>query len=122
MRSHAAAGGFSQGGAMTYYAGLSYPKPLGGLVVLSGYLPLRKDFPGVVHDANRRTPMFVAHGTADTLLPHALGRASASIVEGAGCNVNFRTYDMPHSTHPREIADLRAWLNDRLPIVPPKDL
>jgi phospholipase/carboxylesterase len=55
-------GGFSQGGAMTYYAGLTYPKPLAGLVVLSGFLPLQTDFPAAVHPANRSTPIFVAHG------------------------------------------------------------
>src|SRR5688500_11867993 len=33
-------GGFSQGAAMTLYAGLRHPRALAGLVVLSGYLVL----------------------------------------------------------------------------------
>ena len=31
--------GFSQGGAMTYTAGLTHPEKLAGLIVLSGYVP-----------------------------------------------------------------------------------
>lgn len=33
-------GGFSQGGAMTLLTGLTTERKLGGLIVLSGYLPL----------------------------------------------------------------------------------
>jgi predicted esterase len=33
-------GGFSQGGAMTLLTGLTTERKLGGLVVMSGYLPL----------------------------------------------------------------------------------
>ena len=114
-------GGFSQGGAMTYYAGLTYPKTLGGLFVLSGFLPLRSEFPGIINAANKHTPVFVAHGTQDPLLPHTLGRMSADIVAGAGGgNIAFHTYPMAHSVHPRELAELRAWIATRVPPAAPQ--
>lgn len=37
-------GGFSQGGAMTLLTGLTIPAKLGGLAILSGWLPLRSKF------------------------------------------------------------------------------
>jgi predicted esterase len=37
-------GGFSQGAAMTYLTGLTGERKLGGLVALSGWLPLREKF------------------------------------------------------------------------------
>lgn len=40
-------GGFSQGGALALYAGLTYDKPLGGIIALSCWLPLHKKFPSI---------------------------------------------------------------------------
>jgi len=43
-------GGFSQGGGLALYSGLTYPKPLAGIVALSTWLPggpLRSEFPAV---------------------------------------------------------------------------
>lgn len=38
-------GGFSQGGALAVYSALRYEKPLAGVVALSCWLPLFKQFP-----------------------------------------------------------------------------
>lgn len=38
-------GGFSQGGALALYSGLTFPQKLAGIISLSGWLPLRKAFP-----------------------------------------------------------------------------
>lgn len=40
-------GGCSMGGALALYAGLTYNKPLGGIVCLSGFLLQRNTLPGV---------------------------------------------------------------------------
>lgn len=40
-------GGFSQGGAMSLLTGLTNERKLGGIAVLSGWLPLRKTFKAV---------------------------------------------------------------------------
>lgn len=40
-------GGFSQGGALALYSALTYNKPLAGVVALSCWLPLHKQFPAV---------------------------------------------------------------------------
>jgi pimeloyl-ACP methyl ester carboxylesterase len=40
-------GGFSQGGAMALLTGLTTERKLGGVVVLSGWLPLRNKFKAV---------------------------------------------------------------------------
>lgn len=40
-------GGFSQGGALALYSALTFPKPLGGVISLSCWLPLHKQFPGL---------------------------------------------------------------------------
>lgn len=40
-------GGFSQGGAMSLLTGLTAERKLGGVVVMSAYLPLRTKFKAV---------------------------------------------------------------------------
>lgn len=40
-------GGFSQGGALALYSALTMKKPLGGVMSLSGWLPLAGEFPTV---------------------------------------------------------------------------
>lgn len=46
-------GGFSQGGTMSLLAGLTGPHRMAGLVVLSGWLPLREKFKSVRFSTNR---------------------------------------------------------------------
>ncbi|CAH2808165.1 MAG: Carboxylesterase (EC, partial [uncultured Caballeronia sp.] len=58
--------GFSQGGAMTYTAGLTHPEKLAGLIVLSGYVPSPGLIDAAFSEANRDTPIFAAHGTLST--------------------------------------------------------
>jgi lysophospholipase-2 len=41
-------GGFSQGGALAMYSALVFPQQLGGVISLSGWLPLHKSFPGAM--------------------------------------------------------------------------
>lgn len=107
--------GFSQGCAMTLHTGLRHPKRLAGLIALSGYLPLAGTLAAERHPANIDTPIFMAHGTADPVVVLPRAEASRAALEAAGYTVQWRTYPMPHSVHPREIADIGAFLRDVLP-------
>lgn len=60
--------GFSQGCAMSLLSGLTYPKPLGAIVGLSGYLPLRQKLEELRTEANKKTPVWLGHGTADPVV------------------------------------------------------
>jgi phospholipase/carboxylesterase len=68
--------GFSQGCAMTLMTGLRHRERLAGLAGLSGYLPLAARTVGERSDANALVPIFLAHGSADPMIP--LARAAAS--------------------------------------------
>ena len=112
--------GFSQGGAIALHAGLRYPEKLAGIIALSTYLPL-KAAAGEFHDANRATPIFMAHGSLDPLVPATLGEDSARFLETAGYPVQYKSYTMPHSVCPQEVEDIRRWLGVHLrgPLPPP---
>jgi phospholipase/carboxylesterase len=102
--------GFSQGCAMTLMTGLRHDERLAGLVGLSGYLPLAAKAEAERHDANRSTPIFMAHGTSDPVIPISRARQSRDVLVALGHPVEWHEYPMPHSVCAPEIADLNRWL------------
>jgi phospholipase/carboxylesterase len=102
--------GFSQGCAMALMTGLRHGERLAGLVGLSGYLPLAARTEAERHAANRDTPIFLAHGTVDPVIPIARARQSRAALAALGHPVEWHEYPMPHSVTPAEIADLNRWL------------
>jgi phospholipase/carboxylesterase len=102
--------GFSQGCAMTLMTGLRHAERLAGLVGLSGYLPLGAKAEAERHAANRDTPIFLAHGSADPVIPIARARQSRDALVAMGHAVEWHEYAMPHSVCAAEIADLNRWL------------
>lgn len=99
--------GFSQGAAMTLYLGLRHPRPLLGLMVLSGYLLLEDEPAGAPAG-----PLFFAHGRRDEVVPMAGGRHAYDHVASRG-EAEWHDYPMGHEVCPQEIADIRAWLHAR---------
>ncbi len=102
--------GFSQGAAMTLHTGSRYPHKLAGMVALSGYVPMPEKLPVEKHPANQDTPVFMAHGTLDPVVPYALGAASAKIMQANGYPVEWHTYPIQHGVAPEEIAAVRDFV------------
>ena len=102
--------GFSQGCAMTLMTGLRHAERLAGLVCLSGYLPIAAKTEAERHGANRDVPVFMAHGTADAVIPIARARQSRDVLLALGHPLEWHEYPMPHSVCAAEIADLGRWL------------
>ena len=106
--------GFSQGGAMALYSGLRYSKPLAGILVLSAYLPLSAHLESEAHSANRDTPLMMAHGTWDPVVPFAFGQMSCAQLEKIGHAVEWHSYGMQHEVCQQEIHDIAVWLRQCL--------
>ena len=107
--------GFSQGGAMTLMTGLRYPEKLAGMIVLSSYLPLPETAAAEATPVNRDTPIFMAHGTQDPVVPHQMGAESRTKLVELGHTVEWHDYPMPHSVCMEEVHDIAAWLRRVLP-------
>jgi phospholipase/carboxylesterase len=105
--------GFSQGGAVALHTGLRHAGMLGGIVVLSAYLPLASTLATELAPANQGTPIFQAHGDMDEVVPPALARASFDRIAAGREAPTWRAYSgMGHAVCGPEIDDLRAWLSD----------
>ncbi len=106
--------GFSQGGAVAYHAALTHPDALAGVIALSTYIPSPHLITDHLSEANRRIPMFVAHGTDDDVVSLTLGTQALELVKSQGLAPEWHTYDMPHSVCPEEVDDIGAWLSSQL--------
>ena len=102
--------GFSQGGAIALQTGLRYPQKLAGIMALSTYLPLPDTLPAEAAAANRPTPVFMAHGVYDPVVPLVMGAGSMTFLTGLGYTVEWKQYPMQHSVCAEEIGDIGEWL------------
>lgn len=60
-------GGFSQGGALALYSGLTYSKPIAGILALSCWLPLHEKL-NFASSVNLKTPVLQCHGDIDPIV------------------------------------------------------
>jgi phospholipase/carboxylesterase len=102
--------GFSQGGAIALHAGLRHAERLAGIVALSAYLIAPAALAAEASAANRDIPVFMAHGTLDPVVQFRWAELSRQALVAAGFAVEWRTYPMPHSAVPEEIAAVGAFL------------
>jgi len=116
-------GGFSQGGAVSLFTGLTIKQKLAGIFGLSCYLVLHDRVPEFVKEANKinqETPFFIGHGDADQVVQYQWGVETARVIEkDLGHKVDFKTYPgLPHSAAMEEIDDLEKWIKKCLDAKP----
>lgn len=109
-------GGFSQGGALALFAGLTFTEALAGIVAFSCWLPMHKSFPAL-RKAPDTVPIFQCHGDCDPVVPYKFGQLSSSVLKTFMKNTQFTSYrGMSHSSSDEEMADLKVSGNHRLHI------
>lgn len=104
--------GFSQGGAVVYQAGLSFDKPLAGLLVMSSYCATHASLQ--IHPANQTTPTIIQHGSQDGVVQEVLGQRAYRFLADRGCQVVYESYVMEHSLCPEQILSISRWLQKML--------
>ncbi|KAI1328643.1 Phospholipase/carboxylesterase/thioesterase [Xylariaceae sp. FL0255] len=112
-------GGFSQGGAMSLLSGLTAKVKLAGIVGLSCWLPIDAKFPDLVKESenvNKDTPVFMAHGGSDALVPTALGQMSQEMLKSQGFTATMKIYPgMGHEACLPEFDEVEAFIHSRVP-------
>lgn len=96
--------GYSQGGSAALATGLTFKKPLGGIISLSSFLPWSPKTYNLLNNASsekKEVPIIFCNGTDDGLVPFWTGEMSAKILKL--CNysrVEFYGYQgQGHSTN-----------------------
>ncbi len=107
--------GFSQGGAIALFTALRYPGHLAGVMALSAYMPLPQSLAAEKSDANSGIPIFLAHGSDDTVVPIELAYVTRGKLEKEGYPATWMEYQgMMHSVSEKEIFDIAEWLEGTL--------
>lgn len=116
--------GFSQGGALSLWTGLQFPKSeihptrLAGVIVLSGYLPRGHAFSLSEH--GKSTPVLHCHGTVDSVVtPEYSSDSKKHVVEaGHSAGYDLRMYPgLAHSASMQELTEVTQWISKILPNV-----
>ena len=107
---HIILAGFSQGCAMAIQTGLRHSEKLAGLLCLSGYVPLHATVAAERHTSNQQTPIFMAHGRGDPVIPIDRAEQSRDLLQALGYQVEWHEYLMQHAVCEEEIADIGNWL------------
>lgn len=113
-RHHIFLAGFSQGGAIALYTAMRQTAPLGGVLALSTYLPLAESAARESLQQSKATPVFMAHGRSDPVVPYALGVVSRDALLEFGYMVEWHEYAMQHSVCEEELRDIAIWLTKKI--------
>ncbi len=98
--------GFSQGGAVTYQAALSYHQPLAGLIALSTYFATHKTL--IPAPANQQIPIHLFHGSQDPMVPEIMAQQALEALKALGHTPTYNAYPMGHEVCLEEIGDISA--------------
>ena len=103
--------GFSQGGVIALKLGLQSDQRFAGIMALSTYVHDHENLGAEVSFASIDTPIFMAHGLADPMIPVARAVTSREALTSLNYQVEWHEYGMGHQVCPEEIADIAGWLN-----------
>ncbi|MEG3765181.1 alpha/beta hydrolase [Alteromonas sp. 14N.309.X.WAT.G.H12] len=106
--------GFSQGGVIALQLATRFPHKLAGIMALSTYMSEPAKLPAQATDTNKNTPIFMAHGVQDNVVPVALGNMAYEALKDAGFNAQWTTYPMQHNVCMDEINAISRWLQECL--------
>lgn len=104
--------GFSQGGAVSYEAALSYGEPLAGIMALSTYFPTAASVK--IDPVQESIPILICHGSQDPVVVEPLGLMAKEALEAKGFKPKYLSYPMQHAVCPQEIADIAVWIGNTL--------
>ncbi len=101
--------GFSQGGAVSLEAALSYDKPLAGIMALSTYFATANTV--AINPIHNSIPIMICHGSLDPVVAESLGRKSLATLQNLGFVPEYNSYPMEHAVCPQEINDIGDWIS-----------
>lgn len=108
---HLFLGGFGHGAALALHAALTYPKRLGGVVSLAGYVPLPDSLPQRIEEANAKLPLLVLHGNSDFVIPWAFAKARYELLRAVGVPIQTRNeWNQGHFMSNASIMATQNWI------------
>ncbi len=102
--------GFSQGGVIAMHLAARLKIKIAGVLALSTYLCEPALLANEATETNRDTPIMMAHGDQDEVVPVFMGKAAFDTLKDNHFNATWQTYNMQHNVCVQELNDISAWL------------
>ncbi|NVK57020.1 MAG: alpha/beta fold hydrolase [Alteromonadaceae bacterium] len=106
--------GFSQGGVIALHLGPRLNYTLAGIMGLSTYMAEPSLLAEEAAPANANTPIFMAHGEQDNVVPITMGKAACQTLQAQGYSVSWQSYPIQHNVCMDELNAISLWLQERL--------
>lgn len=103
--------GFSQGGAIALHVGLRCGHKLAGIVALSTFLPTLEQLASERAEINNSTPLLIAHGIIDSVIPIENGKSTYDGLKSMGYNIKWCDFLMDHAVCSEEIEQISDFIN-----------
>lgn len=104
--------GFSQGGVIALHAGLRFGHKLAGILALSCYLPTLDLLKKERSTVNNATPILMAHGIWDTVVPLGSGKAAYERLKAMQYPIKWREYPMGHELCLEELEHIANFIKN----------
>jgi lysophospholipase-2 len=106
-------GGFSQGGTLANYVGLTAPFSLAGILALSCVIPIHKT---IDWETANKIPILQCHGDLDNVVKPAYAKWSADMLSTHLPRHTFKTYPrLEHALCKEENKDIQNFFNEVIP-------
>lgn len=105
-------GGFSQGGAISLFTGLTTSYKIAGILALSTYLPAPEVV--VLEKVDAPPAILMIHGTQDMTIRPEFAELSVGLLANLGCKIDFKMYEMGHTVCTEEITQISRWIRGKL--------
>lgn len=102
--------GFSNGANMAAAMLLLHPAAFAGAILLRPMLPLQAEAPASLTGI----PVYVASGTADTMIPRASTEELIATLEKSGADLSVNWEHAGHGLGQSELDKARSWLTSRM--------
>lgn len=104
--------GFSQGGAIALFSGLTGPHPIAGILALSTYLPSEEIV--ILEKHHHNVPILMIHGSEDAVIRLEYAKQSAEALTKMQCDIEFAVYPMAHTLCAEEVHQIANWIQTKL--------
>ncbi len=112
---HVGVFGFSQGCLMALDLACRYPKVLGAVVGVSGFIGFLDEYPEAFSPVAREQKIMITHGTEDPLLPYEVSHRQVETLQSLDLPIEWKVYAKEHTIEPRqEVKDIRDFLERNL--------
>lgn len=102
--------GFSQGGVIALHLAARLKQKLAGVIALSTYMCEPESLASELQQDNVDTPIFMAHGEHDDVVPVFMGKAAFDTLQQNGFNATWETYPIQHNVCMPEVNSISQFI------------